>query len=81
MFMYVLADSRVCCELVDFVCVDFDDDVVVVYGHVCCCCAWIYHGDLLVYRHNMFVCMSAVGRLGMWCMMLFLLVIMLLLML
>ena len=37
--MYVLADSRVCCELVDFVCVDFVD--------ICCCCEGFYHGELL----------------------------------
>ena len=34
-----IADSRVSWELVDFVCVDFNVDVVVVYEHVCCCYA------------------------------------------
>ena len=48
--------SRVSCEHVDFVCVDFNDDVVVVYEHVCCCYACIHHGDLLVYRNDMFMC-------------------------
>ena len=49
------------------------DVVVVVYEHVCCCYTCILHGDLLVYRDDMFMCIGVGGRLGYVVMMLFVL--------
>ena len=41
----------------DFVLGDYIDDVVVVYDHVCGCCVLIIHGDNLMCRKHMVVCM------------------------
>ena len=77
----MLADFRVFRPYGDFVLGNYIDVVVVVYDHVCGCCVLIIHGDKLMCRKHMVVCMYAGWPNGGDALMLFLVFILSLLLL